>query len=202
MDNLRNRKILGKNLEYYINLHGMNKSELARAIDIAPTTVYDWFNAKTYPRMDKIELMADYFRINKSKLVEPMESKENKDFNSIPLVGTIAAGSPILALENIEDYFTLDSQIKADFCLKIRGDSMVDEGIYDEDIVFIRKQEDVENGEIGAVIIDDEATLKKIFKSNGNLILQPANKKYQPMIIKSGNVRIVGKLTAVLNIRE
>lgn len=202
MDNLRNRKVMAENLTYYITLHGMNRAELARAIDTPPTTVYDWFNAKTYPRMDKIELMADYFRINKSELVEPMEEKEEKEFNSIPLVGRIAAGSPILAIENIDEYFTIDKQIKADFCLRINGDSMIDEGIYDDDIVFIRKQEDVENGEIGAVIIDDEATLKKIFKSNGNLILQPANKNYQPIIIKSGNVRIVGKLTAVLNIRE
>lgn len=202
MNNLRNRKILAENLAHYINLHEINMTDLARAINMTPTTVYDWFNAKTYPRMDKIQLIADYFKISKLELVEPREKEEAKPFNNIPLLGHIAAGSPILAVENIEDNFTIDSQIRADFCLRIKGDSMIDEGIYDEDIVFIKKQEEVENDEIAAVIIDEETTLKKVYKTKDTIILQAANKGYEPLVITDGNVRIVGKLAAVLHIRK
>lgn len=79
---------------------------------------------------------------------------------------------------------------------------MIDEGILSGDIVFIRKQSTVENGEIAAVIIEDEATLKRVFKSDTSIILQPANKNYEPTILTDGDVRIAGKLVAVLNVRN
>lgn len=79
---------------------------------------------------------------------------------------------------------------------------MLDEGILDNDIVFIRKQSAVENGEIAAVVVDGEATLKRIFFKNGTIILQPANKNYEPTILTDGDVRIAGKLVAVLNVRN
>ena len=79
---------------------------------------------------------------------------------------------------------------------------MIDEGILSGDIVFIRKQSTIENGEIAAVIIEDEATLKRVFKSYTSIILQPANKKYEPIILTDGDVRIAGKLVAVLNVRN
>lgn len=122
--------------------------------------------------------------------------------NQIPLIGTISAGLPILAEENIEDYFSLDSRIKADFALKIKGDSMLGAGIFPGDIVFIRKQENLENGEIGAILLEDEATLKKFYKEEDTIILQSENDYYEPMIFTDGNIRILGKLVAVLNIRE
>ncbi len=122
--------------------------------------------------------------------------------NSIPLIGRIAAGYPIFAEENVEDYFRLDSSIDADFCLRIKGDSMIDAGINDNDIVFIRKQDTLENGQIGAILIEDEATLKTFYKENDTIILQPANKDYHPMIYTHGNIRILGKLVAVLNLRN
>lgn len=124
----------------------------------------------------------------------------DSNINSVPLIGKIAAGYPIFAEENIEDYFKIDSSIKADFCLKIKGDSMIDAGINDKDIVFIRKQNTLENGEIGAILIEDEATLKTFYKKDDMIILQPANNQYSPMIYTHGNITILGKLVAVLNI--
>ena len=128
--------------------------------------------------------------------------EEERDIRNIPLIGRIAAGLPILAEENIEDYFAIDSRIKADFCLRVKGDSMVDLGINNDDIVFIKRQASLENGEIGAVLIDDEATLKTFYKNGNAIILQPANKNYEPMVYTSGNIRILGKLVACLSINK
>lgn len=128
--------------------------------------------------------------------------EEEKEVRNIPLIGRIAAGLPILAEENIEDYFAIDSRIKADFCLRVKGNSMVDLGINNDDIVFIKRQASLENGEIGAVLIDDEATLKTFYKNDNSIILQPANKNYEPMVYTSGNIRILGKLVACLSINR
>ena len=120
--------------------------------------------------------------------------------SQVPLIGSIAAGSPILAEQNIEEYFTIDKSIKADFALRIKGDSMIDAGIHNGDIAFIRKQQTLETGEIGAVVIENEATLKRFYKTDSSIVLQPENKEYQPIIKTEGDVYIAGKLVAVLNI--
>lgn len=112
----------------------------------------------------------------------------------IPVIGTIAAGEPILAVENIEEYIDLDEKISADFALRVKGDSMVGANIFDGDIVFIRKQSDVDDGEIAAVIIDDSATLKRVFKFENQVILRAENPKYKPILLNGDkSVYIVGK---------
>lgn len=136
------------------------------------------------------------------KSENPKITAPRNDVKKVPLLGTIAAGVPILAEENIEDYFSLDSRIKADFALKIKGDSMVGAGIFPGDIVFIRQQPTLENGEIGAILIENEATLKKFYKENNTIVLQPENDMYKPIILTNGYVKILGKLVAVLNMRE
>jgi len=136
------------------------------------------------------------------KSENPKITAPRSDVKKIPLIGTIAAGTPILAEENIEDYFSIDSRIKADFALEIKGDSMVGAGIFPNDIVFIRKQEHLENGEIGAILIENEATLKKFYKEGNTIILQSENDFYKPIILTNGYVKILGKLVAVLNIRQ
>ena len=100
----------------------------------------------------------------------------------VPLLGTIAAGTPIYAEENFVGYRESTEDVHADFCLKIKGDSMIGARINDGDIVFIRKQPDVKNGEIAAVLIDGEATLKRVYKKNGSLVLQAENPKYAPIV--------------------
>ncbi len=121
---------------------------------------------------------------------------------AVPLVGNIAAGSPILAMENIEDAYGLDASLGADFCLKIKGDSMIEEGIFDGDIVFIHQQPEVNNGDIAAVIIENEATLKRFYKQKDAVVLQPANKLYEPIVLREGDVHVAGKLVAVLSVRK
>lgn len=115
-----------------------------------------------------------------------------------PLLGEIACGEPIFADEDKESYIMADMDINADFCLKAKGDSMINARIYDGDIVFIREMPMVENGDIAAVIIDNEATLKKVYyyPQNGKLVLYPENPAYEPFIYVGEEldyVRILGK---------
>lgn len=114
----------------------------------------------------------------------------------VPLIGEIAAGEPILAREEREVYMEVGRDIDADFCVKVKGDSMVDARIQDGDLVFIRQQPVVENGEIAAVLIDDEVTLKRFYQNNGGVILKPENSKYQPRYYTEKDfkdIRVLGK---------
>lgn len=114
----------------------------------------------------------------------------------IPLVGTIACGAPILAAENIECEVNMPENINADFALRCKGDSMIEAHIYDGDIVYIRKQPVVENGEIAAVLIEDEATLKRFYKSGDTITLMACNASFLPLVYTSKDhvtIQILGK---------
>ena len=120
----------------------------------------------------------------------------------VPLVGTIACGTPITAVENIEDYIDMSEDVRADFALRCKGDSMINARIFDGDIVYIRQQPDVENGEIAAVLIDDEATLKRVFKHKDSLELRAENPTFPPLYYEGSEletIRILGKAVAFLS---
>ncbi|MBQ8360263.1 MAG: helix-turn-helix domain-containing protein [Oscillospiraceae bacterium] len=117
----------------------------------------------------------------------------------IPLVGSIACGKPILAEENIEEYVSIPKELGGDFALTCRGDSMINARIYDGDIVYIRQQDTVENGEIAAVLIDTDATLKRVRILPDRIILEPENPMYDPLVYRGedmNTVRILGKAVA------
>lgn len=123
---------------------------------------------------------------------------ETKKF---PLLGKVACGKPVLAVEQIELYVESGTNIKADFCLKCKGDSMINARIYDGDIIFIRKQPTVNNGEIAVVLIEDEATLKRVFyyPDKAKLILQAENPSFEPLVYigeEINKIRILGKAVA------
>ena len=120
-----------------------------------------------------------------------------------PLLGTIACGTPILAVENIEENVDVPEGIQCDFVLRCKGDSMVDARIFDGDLVYLRQQEEVENGQIAAILIDDgcesEATLKRVYLEADRITLVPENRKYQPFVYvreEMDRVRIIGKAVA------
>lgn len=118
----------------------------------------------------------------------------------IPILGEIACGNPIWAEENFEGFFAIDPKLikHADFCLQAKGDSMIDAEIYDGDTVFLKKTPVVENGKIAAVLIEDSATLKKVYKTDMGLILQPCNDNYEPYVVdKNSSVMILGEMTGV-----
>lgn len=119
----------------------------------------------------------------------------------LPFLGSIACGEPIFADEDRESYMMVGMDIKADFCLKCKGDSMINARIHDGDIVFIRKQDIVANGEIAAIIIEEEATLKRFYyyKDQNMVILKPENPKYEDIVLmgeKLEKVKVLGKAIA------
>ena len=122
---------------------------------------------------------------------------------TVPLLGEIACGDPILAEQNIADQIPVPEHIKgADFALTCKGDSMINARIHDGDIVYIRQQPEVENGEIAAVLIENEATLKRVYKYPDKLVLNPENPVYPPMVYSGTeleSIRILGKAIAFLS---
>lgn len=118
--------------------------------------------------------------------------------NQVPIVGNVAAGSPILAQECIEDYLTFDTGGRSDdfFALRVRGESMLNAGILPGDLVVVRRQPDAQNGEIVVAMIDDEATVKTYSLQNGHLWLLPQNDAYSP--IDGIEATILGKVVAVV----
>ena len=125
------------------------------------------------------------------------------EMKKIPLIGTIACGAPILAEEHIEDYIDIPKHINADFALICKGDSMINARIFDGDTVYIRQQDTVENGEIAAVLIDGDATLKRVKLYEDHISLEPENPQYRPYVYwgeEMNTVRILGKAVAFTSI--
>lgn len=135
---------------------------------------------------------------------EPTETVDNiykLDKIKLPMLGKVACGEPIFADEDRESYIMIGTDIGADFCLQCQGDSMINARIHDGDIVFVKKTDIVENGEIAVVIIDDEATLKRFFyyREQNLVILKPENPKYQDIILTGeqlNQVKVIGRAVA------
>lgn len=213
MSDLGNKDILAKNLKRYMDLKGVDRSTLSEILDVPYSTLSDWINANKYPRIDKIEMLANYFNIEKSDLIERHIDlttipgiRVMKNLINVPILGHIQCGAPVLSECNYEGYFKLDPDLcKADFSLVADGDSMIDANIHEGDIVFFQETPDVESGTIAAVLLDEQTTLKKVIKMDDSLILQPANDKYKPILIKEGdysNVMILGKMVGVFSKRD
>lgn len=199
-------KIIAKNLKRLMDDRELSNVELSEIIGVSESTVGKWLLEKSIPRMGAIEKLANYFHINKSDLLEDRsnakEIKLDIQPRKIPILGKIAAGTPILAVENHEDYFDTSEFINADFALQIQGDSMIGSRIYDGDIVFLRKQPYIENGQIGAFLIDGEATLKIFNKQNNTVMLLSSNPNYSPIILSPDRENLIlGKLIGVYSRR-
>ncbi len=122
-----------------------------------------------------------------------------RDMVNIPIVGTVAAGQPLLAVENIIDYFPVPIDMlpnKEMFMLKVKGDSMVNVGIYEGDSIIVARQDTADNGEIVVALVDDSATVKRFYKENGHYRLQPENDFMEPIIVDE--CRIVGKVVGLI----
>lgn len=133
----------------------------------------------------------------KPRALEVLDGSHQRG-RSVPLIGRVTAGQPILAIENIEDYLVLpQSMLGSDeiFCLRVQGESMIEVGILDGDIVVLRQQDTAENGEIVVAMVDDEATLKRIFYEDNRVRLQPENAAMAP--IYADTVTVLGKLVAL-----
>lgn len=155
------------------------------------------------PQLSTITKIINALGINSGLELFGLENVEPlPNLRPVPLLGTIACGEPILAEENIEKYVGLPEDIKADFALRCKGDSMINARIFDGDLVFIKQQSEVNNGEIAAVLIDNEATLKRVYKYPSGIELRPENPLFAPINITPEDkieVRILGKAVSFLS---
>ncbi len=186
---------------------GLTLNEVAEALNTSKQTIqrYEMGIIANIPK-EKIEALARVLKSTPASLMGWSENerhivKEEYIGKRLPVLGEIACGAPILANEEHEEYITVDSDIDASFCLRAHGDSMIGARIHDGDIVFIREQAAVNNGEIAAVIIGDEATLKRVYyyPNEEKLILTPENPRYSPLSFvgsELSEVKILGKATA------
>lgn len=202
---------MGERIYYLRKAKKMTQEDVAKRLDVAIQTIYKYEKGiVTNIPLDKLELLAKVldttttyitgWEQNDSSLssVSNLYSLKTK---KIPLLGKIAAGEPIFADEEHETFVDTEDGINADFCLKVQGDSMINARINDGDVVFIRQQPMVENGEIAAVIIDNEATLKRVYfyPEDNKLILNPENPRYAPFVYvgeELKGIRILGKAVA------
>ncbi|MBQ2785952.1 MAG: helix-turn-helix domain-containing protein [Oscillospiraceae bacterium] len=194
--------------------HGLTLEQIAQQVGVGRSTVRKWETGLiANMRRDKIAKLAAALHTTPGYLMgwDNDESISIADssipdniiplptLNKIPLIGTIACGAPILAQEHIEDYVDMPAHIHADFALTCKGDSMINARIFDGDVVYIRQQDTVENGEIAAVLIDGEATLKRIRLFDDHISLEPENPQYRPLVFwgeEMNAIRILGKAVA------
>ncbi len=204
--------MLSRRLKMYRKRAGLSVNELAEMLGTSRQTVYKYeMGIITNVPYERLLQIAGILGVDIAELVK--ESNDEKlppnpglvrgDFGAkrVPILGEIACREPMLASEEHESYLLVDGNLMVDFCLKAHGDSMVGARIFDGDIVFIRKQESVDNGEIAAVIIDDEATLKRVYfyPEEEKLVLSPENPKYPPLVYvgeQLTSIKIIGKAIA------
>ena len=175
--------------------------ELAAVVGVSEATISRYENGIVEPKRTMVESLARYFGVSPAWLMAMPEAEQRTQLNDtkgkrIPVLGSIAAGKPIFAEENIEEYKLVGMDACVHFCLRVKGDSMINARIMDGDLVFIRKQETVENGEVAAVLIDDEATLKRFYKLDGSVVLRSENPKYPETILQrrdAKKINVLGK---------
>ena len=199
---------IGKRIKEIRISKNITQDELALKIGTTKQTIYKYENEiVTNIPSQKIELISNALNTTPDYLMG-WSDKSTDDLYSIPGInpipktykrprlGTIACGEPILAEENIETYDDIPDNIKCDFTLVCKGDSMINARINDGDIVYIKQRSQVDNGEIAAVLIDNEATLKRVYIYEDKVVLQPENTKYPPFVYtkeEMNNIRILGK---------
>lgn len=204
MSSLGNKQIMAKNIRYYMNKHSVSQTEICNTLGFKMPTFSDWVNARTYPRIDKIELMANYFGISKADLVEEHSTStaSTKKGTTIKILGHVAAGIPIEAIEDVIDEEEIPEELAKTgefFGLKINGNSM-EPDIHDGDTVIVRKQDDAEADEIVIALVNgNDGVCKRLKKYADSIALISLNPSYEPMFfsqeeIDNKPVRIVGKV--------
>lgn len=210
---------LGDLIREYRDSHGLSQRQFANQcglsngyISILEKGINPSTGKPVTPTIPQLKKISEGLGMTLSELFEkaddmPVDISTNilpmPEMRRIPLLGTIACGEPILAMDNIEDYVSIPKDLAGDFALICKGDSMINARIFDGDIVYIRQQDTVENGEIAAVLIDNEATLKRVRLYDDHIVLEPENPMYKPLSYwgeEMNAIRILGKAVAFTSI--
>lgn len=200
---------IGDNIKKCRLARDMTLEDVAKMVGISRQTMSRYENGiiGNIPS-DKIERMAKAMRVSPGVIMgwEEFEQLPSNmvavpELKKVPLVGQIACGTPILAEQNIEDYIDLPHHIRADYALTCKGDSMIGAGVHDGDVVYIRKQAQVDNGQIAAVMVDcEDATLKRFYyDGKATVTLTAENPAVPPMVFTGedvGRIRVIGLAVA------
>lgn len=192
---------------------GLTQLDVANAVGVSEATVSRWESGDiANMKRSRIASLASVLKMSPSIIMGWNEEHEAHmpsniipmpAMRKVPLVGSIACGTPILAEENLDGTVEAPDHVRADFALRCKGDSMINARIFDGDIVYIRQQESVEHGEIAAVLIGDEATLKRVYIYDDCISLEAENPQYKPMVYRGeemNNIRILGKAVAFTSV--
>ena len=202
MSELGNKQVFSENLLFYMHKNGIKRNDLCEALGFPYTTVCDWINAVKYPRIDRIEAIANYFGIEKSALIEKKGTVVSAKAVRIPVLGFVRAGYPMNAVENIIDYEEISDEMARSgefFALQIKGDSM-EPKISEGDVVIVRKQSTADNGDVAVVLVNgDNATVKRFYKTEAGIKLISSNPQYDPFFytpqeVDTLPVEVIGKV--------
>lgn len=195
---------------------GLSQSELCDKADINKGALSSYLSGRYFPKQIALEKLSSALNVSISYLmgfdIVDTANEKSRPLPSniilpagrqIPILGTICAGNGIHCEENFEGYFLVDRSIKADYCLRVKGDSMIDANIYDGDVAFLRKDFDFIDGEIYAVCYgaEESASLKKLYKVDNKMMLQPCNSDYTSVFIDVDDVVIVGECIGTYHAR-
>ena len=197
----------GEKLKLLRLSRGLTQEELACRVGTKKQSISRYENSDREPGIRTAQALADALGVSLPELSGAQNAPLPDNvlpmpvMRRVPLIGTIACGLPIFAEENVEGEVSVPEHVLADFALRCKGDSMINARIHDGDVVYIRQQDTVENGQIAAVLIGEEATLKRFnYKaSSRTLILSPANDAYEPLVFvgeQISEVRVLGRAVA------
>lgn len=204
--NSKARQIFVTNLKREMRRTGKTQSDISRALNIPLSTVSSWHNGASYPRVDKMQALADYFHVSMRDLTDDMSASDHPVLR-IPLYDMISCGTGGFVDDQIIDYVVLPAEMfspsKEYFAQYAHGDSMINANINDGDLLIFQKQSEPQNGMIGCFCIDDNtATCKRLSISGTQIILLPENPAYNPIIVPVENFRCLGKLAFVVSDRR
>lgn len=206
---------IGERLRNTRKAKNLTQMQLAQSAGVAVNSIRLYEGDKREPTIKALQKLADVLGVSEAWLMGydvPMEASTPSPIPPgfdpppktvrRPLIGDIACGEPITAEQNVQDYIDVPDGVTCDFCLRCHGDSMIDAGIRDRDVVYIRIQPKVEDGEIAAVRIGDEATLKRVYYDGSTITLVPANSAYRPKSYAGpdlADIQIEGKAVAFIH---
>ena len=199
-------EIFSQNLRDVMYRKNVSQNTLAKKLDCSVSTVNSWCQGTSLPRRDRFDKLCQFLNVSRLDLLADSipQNLSVPAAHPLRMLGRICAGDGMLCDENFEGYFFVDNSIRADYCLRVEGDSMKDQNINHGDVAFLKRNYDLYDGNIYAVVYgeDNTASLKQVYRQEpDSLVLLPANPQYSPIIVKADEALIVGECVGVYHPR-